>query len=419
MGYVQKDPGGNLGALFIRGGVLAATKVTSWRELCDTVNASEANAKLDFELYRGKDEPDDAWDAKESYIQVDDRTIVITNKDGVVLKGEFGFISKGMSGTVDLNDVIVKSEGTIIDIGGTEWPNGGLYAYGIALTLNGGRYESETGTAVTVTNSDIVIDGSVLKGGTFTYPDGVTTRWEDVNITRWDVDESGNYRLSKRTQSEFEEYVQHVLAKIKPMEGIKAYIDVDGFLVDEAGERLRDEDGFEMKPVCIVEVPGNSDPFDGKYLEYFSDEHARYLREARRQHFRGLAGSPEWLRQVYLSYLPLDCRLYAGGKQIMFKEKLIDDPNGYVQLVLTSYAYEQYDQVSMKIGQDALEVFRRSGVTSIVVKNGDTTDTYAVADILKVLSATGLADAQAILLNGMDGDVQAIDAAGATVPVEM
>lgn len=262
------------------------------------------------------------------------------------------------------------------------------------------------GDGFIVNNGTLDAYGAMFKGGYGSEQGGVGLRVDangDTNIT------GDQYTIIQGGSSDTQP--GYAIAQDQKAQGIVIILNLEDSQTN-TGDLLKPEapkPTVSPRPDPTTAPEEDGDPFDGKYLEYFSEEHERYVREANRQHFRGLAGSPEWLKQVYLSYLPLDVRLYMGDQQVLFKETLSVADDGNTLLTLRT---RKEEGVTLRLGIDALAVFERCGVSQIAVQAGEQADIYKIADIRAVLKELGQSDALAIHLSGINGEVTIVDANG-------
>lgn len=181
---------------------------------------------------------------------------------------------------------------------------------------------------------------------------------------------------------------------------------------------VRTNAGAKLQSQPIYSLPETDEKNTKDTPELTPEEN--YARELRRQQFRGVAGSPEWLKQAYVQYMTLDCSLKLYDKTLIFRETLVDDdaddmPVGAIKLRMR--ARDTYGQVVLHVSPRALSTLQESGVTSVEVINYGITDCYRVSDMIAVLDAAGLSDVAELQLAGDEGEVFTLTTAGEKVQI--
>lgn len=123
----------------------------------------------------------------------------------------------------------------------------------------------------------------------------------------------------------------------------------------------------------------------------------------------GITGSPYWLWQGFICGRSIDLRLFEAdhtvlATQMLFKQRIRfeESGSGHKELLLTMY--RNADNVELRVGSDAFEMFERAGIKTIIIRDRDfnTLYTYDCDEIKAAFDYFGLTADEYICLQGED-----------------
>lgn len=185
----------------------------------------------------------------------------------------------------------------------------------------------------------------------------------------------------------------------------------------EKNDYVRDENGDPIKYIF-----GEPQPSAPKFPKPSPEELRRREMERKRQKeaIGGVSASPYWVKQLFLGYRSLNLRLYIGGEQVNFRERLgwlVEEGAKRLNLRVNT---ENPENVTMRFDEEVLDILDRAEISTLVLqdKSSDAIMTYRVSDLRAAYEKYGLNGTDLLVVGGENDDVMKIGADGQMVPVE-